>query len=152
MKLEGFFDIEIFRDGKLAERIHLKNLLTTVSQTARVQQLLGTYNGGSDALEIKYFAFGDDTTPPAVSDVTLGNELFRKQITTITASGGNVQSIVNLGSAEANFTIREIGVFCGPLATATANSGTLLARVAVNIPKNSNITMNIVRTDVCTLN
>lgn len=152
MKLEGFFDIEIFRDGKLAERIHLKNLLTTVSQTARVQQLLGTYNGGADALEIKYFAFGDDTTPPAVSDVTLGNELFRKQITTITASGGNVQSIVNLGSAEANFTIREIGVFCGSLATATANSGTLLARVAVNIPKNSNITMNIVRTDVCTLN
>lgn len=152
MKLEGFFDIEIFRDGKLVDKIHLKNLLTTISQTARVQQLLGTYNGGSDALEIKYFAFGDDTTPPAVSDVTLGNELFRKQITTITASGGNVQSIVNLGSAEANFTIREIGVFCGSLATATANSGTLLARVAVNIPKNSNITMNIVRTDVCTLN
>ena len=152
MKLEGFFDIEIFRDGKLADKIHLKNLLTTVSQTARVQQLLGTYNGGADAFEIKYFAFGDDTTPPAVSDVTLGNELFRKQITTITASGGNVQSIVNLGSAEANFTIREIGVFCGTLATATANSGTLLARVAVNIAKNSNITMNIVRTDVCTLN
>jgi len=152
MKLEGFFDIEIFSEGKLVDKIHLKNLLTTVSQTARVQQLLGTYAGGADALEIKYFAFGDDATAPSVSDVTLGNELFRKQITSISASGGNVQSIVNLGSAEANFGIREIGVFCGSLATATADSGTLLARVAVNINKNSNITMNIVRTDVCTLN
>lgn len=152
MRLQGFFDIEIFSDGELVETLHIKNMLTVVSQTARVEQLLGTYSGGADALEIRYFAFGDSTTAPTINDTALGNELFRKQITSVSSNAGTVQTICSLGSADANFTIREIGIFCGPSASATPNSGTLLARAIVNIEKNSNITMNIVRSDVCTLN
>lgn len=139
--------------GKVVWEKELKNLLTQISQTIRQQQLLGTYSGPLNQLQIQYFAFGTGTTPPAVTDTQLGDEQFRKQVTQISAQGtGNVYSVLSLGATEANFVIREIGVFCGPDATASANTGVLLSRVAVNIDKNSNLVLNIARTDICTIN
>ena len=139
--------------GRVVWRKELKNLLTQISQTVRQQQLLGTYTGPLNQLQIQYFAFGTGTTAPAVTDTQLGNEQFRKQVTQISAQGtGNVYSVLSLGAQEANFTITEIGVFCGPTATSSANTGVLLSRVAVNIVKNSNLVLNVARTDICTIN
>lgn len=139
--------------GRVVWRKELKNMLTQISQTVRQQQLLGTYSGPLNQLQIKYFAFGTGTTPPAVTDTQLGEEQFRKQVTQISAQGsGNVYSVLSLGAQEANFVIKEIGVFCGPSASGSPNTGTLLSRVAVNIDKNSNLVLNVARTDICTIN
>lgn len=152
LQMEGHYTIEAYCDENCIARWELPNTLTTINQTIRQQMLLGTYTGELDALQIKYFAFGDGNAPPTPSDTKLENELYRKQITRISPSGtGTVLSTVSLGAQEANFLIKEIGVFCGPNATASANTGTLLSRVAVNIDKNSNLVLNIARQDICAI-
>lgn len=156
MKLKGRYLIEA-RDAntdKLVKAWRIENQLTDINQKLRTAMLTGTASSlySADMFEIKYFAFGDGTNAAAPTDTKLQNELFRKQVTQLqTTSASTVQSIVSLTIGEANFTIREIGVFCGAEASATANTGLLLSRVNVNIDKNSNIVLNIVRSDVCTI-
>lgn len=129
-----------------------KNQLTAINRTIRSEMLRGTYTGALDALQIKYFAFGTGSTPATVNDTALETETLRKQVTQMTAPApGTVQTICSLGAEEANFLIREIGIFGGPDATTAAGSGTLISRAVVNIEKNSNIVLNIVRQDICTI-
>lgn len=140
------------RTGKLLQAWRIDNQLTAINRNIRNQFLLGTYAGSGNELQIKYFAFGTGTAQASVNDTQLGVEVLRKQVTQITQPSANtVQSICSLSSGEGNFVIREIGIFCGPQATDVANSGVLLSRVNVNIDKNSNMVLNIVRSDVCTL-
>lgn len=156
IKLKGRYLIEA-RDAatnKLLRAWRVENQLTNINQNLRAAMLTGTAGSlySADMFEIKYFAFGDGTNAAAPSDTKLQNELFRKQVTQLqTTSASTVQSIVSLTIGEANFGIKEIGVFCGPEANAAANTGLLLSRVNVNIDKNSNIVLNIVRSDVCTI-
>lgn len=150
---KGSYIIEICNadTGEIFDKIFVDNQLTLINQTVRTQMLLGTYTGGNEALQMQFFAFGTGTTPASVNDTQLVSEQFRKQITQISnPSAGLVTSIVSLTASEANFLIKEIGVFGGN-ATSAQNSGTLLSRVNVNINKNSNITLNIIRNDICTI-
>lgn len=151
--LRGEFVIECRTpDGRLLGRDVVKNQLTAINQTIRTQMLMGTYTGALDALQIKYFALGTGTTPATVNDTQLVAEVLRKPLTQISnPTPGQVLSVVAFGATEANFNIREIGVFGGADATTAANSGTLLARVVVNINKNDNILLNITRADICTI-
>ena len=153
ISLRGGYVIEIIDgSGKLIDVVEISNKLMSINRELRTEMLLGAYTGGADALEIKYFAFGIGTAPVTVNDTRLDREVYRKQITQISSpSSGVVRSVVSLGSVECNTTIKEIGVFCGSSATDEADSGTLMSRVAVNIEKNSNITLNIIRTDTCTI-
>ena len=154
MTLMGEYDI-IIRSaltGRELDRKHVKNQLTNISRTLRDAQLMGTYSAAADALQIKYFAFGTGTTSAKATDTALENEQFRKQITTLSnPSAGVVESVVSLGVSDANFTITELGVFCGPNATSTAGTGTLLSRVNVSIYKNDSLVVDIVRTDTCVI-
>lgn len=151
--MRGEYLIEIIQDGEIIARHKIKNTLTTISQTSRDQMLMGTYTATSDALQIKYFAFGTGSTPATPADTQLQTEIYRKQVTQLTnPSTGTVKSVVSLGTQEVNTIIREIGVFCGPHATSSANTGTLLSRVNVSITKNSNIALNIIRTDSAAIN
>lgn len=154
LKMKGHYIVEArdAKTGKLLKAWRFDNTLTTVNQTIRTQLLMGTYSGAADALQIQYFAFGTGTTTATPSDTQLVSEQFRKQVTQITTpSTGVVQSVCSLTATEANFTITEIGVFCGPSASSSANTGTLLSRVNTNINKNSNIVLNVVRVDTCTI-
>lgn len=138
--------------GALLRVWHLDNQLTAISQEVRAQMLLGTYTGAPDALAIKYIAFGTNATPATPQDTRLGVEVLRKQVTQLTRlDTATVQSIVSLAASEGNMNIREVGVFCGPNATGSANTGTLLSRVVVDITKNSNMVLNVVRSDICTI-
>ena len=138
--------------GRELWRKRLDNQLMTVNQLVRDQMLMGTFPGPTDALQIKYLAFGTGPTPAAVTDTALETEVFRKQITQQSyPSAGTVRTIVALTDAEANFTIKEIGVFAGPDASSTAGSGTMISRVNVDIEKNNNIVLDIVRQDICTI-
>lgn len=138
--------------GRVLGAWRFDNQLTEINRTVRVQMLMGSYTGALDALEIKYFAFGTGDRAVTVNDTSLQNEVYRKQITQISnPNPGIVQTVVSLGSQECNYNIREIGVFSGPDAVGTTDSGTLLSRVLVNIDKNTNIVLNVVRTDTCTI-
>ena len=149
---KGKYHIEILQNDEVIKAFDVENQLTTINQQIRGQMLTGQYTGGLTALQIKYFAFGTGTTPAAATDTQLENEQFRKQITQLSQPEINqVTSLVSLGYNDANFTITEIGVFCGDDATSAANSGTLLSRVNVSIEKNSSLVINVTRTDLCTI-
>jgi len=100
-------------------------------------------------LEIKYVAIGTGTTALTNTDTQLANEVFRvipSNPPTKTATGEITTEFVVL-ETEAQVEIKEVGIFCGSAATATANSGTLLSRVLWNFDKRSNIELSITRVD-----
>ena len=153
LHIEGGYVIELLTpDGRLIERQHVRNQLTAINRDVRAQMLLGQYHHDRDALRIRYIAFGTGSTAATVNDTKLETEVFRKQATQLALiSPGVVRTVVSLGEYEANVRIREIGVFGGPSAYRRADSGTLLSRAVVDIDKNSNIIVNIIRTDICTI-
>lgn len=153
LKGEYLIELRSAKTNKLLHLIPIKNTLTLINQKIRTAMLLGQANSYSmDDLVIKYFAFGTNATAATSSDTKLGAETLRKQVTNITqTSPSTVRSIVSLGTQEGNFHIREIGVFVGPNATEAADSGTLLSRVVVDIDKNTNLVVNVIRSDICTI-
>lgn len=153
IKMHGKYILDAYDalTGALLWEREVENLLMAVNRDARVQMLLGEYSGDGSEFEIKYFAFGTGSTSPTIDDTQLEAEVYRKQVTRISADGGVVTSIVSLGAAEANYNIREIGVFCGSSASAAADSGLMISRVIVQIEKNTNIVINITRKDTCTI-
>jgi len=76
---------------------------------------------------------GTGTNAPANGDTTLQTETAR----TVVASRTNASNVAYItgfyGATDVSGTLREAGIFIG--ATATANSGTLLSRVAINVTK-----------------
>ena len=135
-------------NGEVVRQFDLCNRLTEFHRSFRNALLIGSTHGYSlGDLQLKYFAFGDGTAEASASDAGLENERFRKQITSISIQDGAVRSICNLGAAEANFRITEIGVFGGPDASSAPGSGRLLGRVNVDVDKNENLILNVVRID-----
>ncbi len=80
--------------------------------------------------EIKYMGWGSSNTTPAVTDTVLGTEDDRK-IVTAQADGGNGIQIttVYLSPDDANQTLEELGWFATPSATASVDTGLMIARV-----------------------
>ncbi|GEM_PF-3454542 len=145
--IKGSYRVDILTThGELVKSISFDNMLTNLARNVYLGMLNGTY-GDVEALEIKYFGFGDNNTPAARTQTALENELYRKQYTVKNVSGNTITTVCSLRSGEANFHIKEIGVFCGSLATASFNTGNMLSRVVVDIEKNENFIINITRTD-----
>lgn len=97
-----------------------------------------------DALNLTYFAVGDGTTPAMRADTVLENETFRKALSTKSYIDTKFTAKVVIGASEGNPTgevITEVGIFAG--GSAAADSGTLISRAVVNIPKNANIQLII---------
>lgn len=92
----------------------------------------GGLNAVRDALAglITYVAVGTGTAAPAATDTQLGNETFRKAVTS-TGNGTNPGEglfTMSLSPQDAvGVAITEVGWFAG--GSLTANSGTLIARV-----------------------
>ena len=85
---------------------------------------------GNNSLKITYVAIGSSTTAPAVTDTKLGNETFRKKIVNWTNGASVGEALVNgyLNSNDAvGLNLQEVGFFAGNTATATVNSGILVA-------------------------
>ena len=95
------------KDGNVLQEDKLKNLITSAGKNLLAESLR---NGSLDA-EIKFIAIGSDNTAPSSGDTTLGNETFRKAVTSQTAGGSVGVTITNLYVApeEAVGTIEEIG-------------------------------------------
>lgn len=155
MKMEGHFLIEA-RDAQTNELLwqkSYKNMLTNINREIRSNMLRGTYTRGNTALQIKYIALGTGTTAPSLSQTQLVSESYRQYLTQSTlVSTGVVRTTWSIGASNANFHIYEIGVFCGDSATSSADTGNMISRVLVDIDKNSNMVLNVIRTDTCLLN
>ena len=123
--------------GRLAYKI--ENIVCTPVYEYLLKSLVGESPGDVSA---SYFAFGDDDTPVTEADTTLGNELFRKAFTSKSWNGKQFVAICQLSTDEANFGIKEVGLFSG--GSITADTGTLLSHALKPIEKNSNITYNVI--------
>lgn len=144
---KGYFDIKVYRNGKLFKHDIIKNIITDVALNKEIEILLGN----APDMEIQYFAFGTSSTAPAVSDTQLGSESARFQPTTAftRTSIGRTEGSVFLTSTDlVGVSIREIGVFCGSSATGSANTGTLLSRILWSFEKTANDEVEVTRTDI----
>src|SRR5579863_6489657 len=94
---------------------------------------------------IKYVAIGTSSTAPAVTDHTLGAEVFRKAVTSY-ANGAAVGELLVTGFLAAGdavgVNIQEVALFAGNSATATPNTGVLVGRGLYSHTKGSE-TINI---------
>ena len=141
---QGNLNIKSFdKDVNLIQEDKLKNLITTAGKNLLAQSLRT-----STDCEIKFIAIGSDNTAVTTGDTALGNETFRKQVTSQAAGAAGV-TITNLYVApeEAVGTIEEIGFFSGASASATTDSGTLFARVLYSRTKTAVESIQIERTD-----
>lgn len=135
IKCKGSYIVEAYSlDGKLISRkvyenVVVQNFFTTLFN------FLNVNNQDQAALYLNYFAVGTDTTQAAKTDTLLGAETFRKSITQKTFNNTRFTCQCELAPSEAVGVIREFGVFAN--ATATADSGTMISHVNVNISKNS---------------
>jgi len=133
--------------GKLTDLKRMPNLYTTIGLNLLRGALGGDYTAINDGT-IRYVAIGDNNTAPALGNTTLVNEVFRKPVTSIDiATDAVCESILYIAASEAVGAIEEIGWFCGPSATATADTGSLLARVLYSRVKTNLEAIRITRTD-----
>ena len=141
---EGTFQIVITSPTR-RKTIQLTNLITDAGLNYIRDLLDGSINPPT---QIQYIALGSSSTTPAAGDVKLGNEFFRKAVTKQDLPAtGQVSSTCYVAPYEANLQIEEIGVFAGPNATATVDTGVLVARVLWSHLKTELESLQIVRTD-----
>lgn len=135
--------VAIIRDaknGKIIRKYEYHNLLPTVGRTAVANHLTSSSPSPAD-LRINYVALGTGVTAPANGDTILQTEVYRNAVASET-NANNIAYITGFFSAtETTGTYREAGLFIN--GTASANSGTLLSRVAINITKSNTETLTL---------
>ncbi len=125
------------------EPVELDNLITDAGRDL----IAAALRDASVLPEITYVALGDGAVAPVVGDVLLGNETFRKLMTSqVGGTTGVTISTVYIAPGENNQQIEEIGWFAGT-ATGAADSGTLVARVLYARLKDNLESIQIERTD-----
>lgn len=113
-------------DGRIKHDKKVKNLVVTAGLTLLANRISDA-SPDSGCL-VNYIAVGTGVTAPAAGNTTLVTENARKQVSSRTNSAAvaAISTTFNAGEVPAS-TIGELGLFID--GTATANSGTLLARV-----------------------
>lgn len=123
-----------------AEKIVVPNLVVTAGRAA-IAAFLGNVSPTPTTLYPNYVALGTGTNSPANGDTTLQTETYRNAVASRT-NASNVAFITGFFSAsETTGTFRECALFIA--GTASANTGTLLSRVAINITKGGTETLTL---------
>lgn len=123
-----------------AEKIVVSNLIPTVGRTA-IASYLGNASPSPATLYPNYVALGTNTTAPANADTQLGTETYRNAVASRTSSSNIAYITGFFTAAETTGTFRECGLFVA--GTGSANSGTLLSHVAINITKGGTETLTL---------
>lgn len=132
------------KNQEVIEEWDINNLITSAGKNLLAEALR---NSTLD-IELKYVALGNDSTTPTTSDTTLGNEIFRKIVTSQVGAGtGVTKTTCYVAPDEAVAQIEEIGFFAGSSASATTDSGVLYARILFSRNKTSLEALQIERTD-----
>ncbi len=131
-KAKGEVHIRVVgQDGSVKHDHRVKNLVVTAGLTLLANRISDA-SPDSGCL-VNYIAVGTGSTAPASGNTTLVTENARKQVSSRTNSGAVAAISTAFSAGEVPIsTIRELGLFID--GTATANSGTLLARVLDNFP------------------
>ncbi len=122
------------------EVLEFQNVIATTGKNSIASRLAGGTANNVGA--ISYMGIGTGTNVPAAGDTTLQTEILRKLISTRSSSGAVATFRTFFTTAEGNAALKEVGLF-GDDATATANSGTLFARRAINRTKTSSETLTL---------
>jgi hypothetical protein len=139
MAIKGQYEFQKFVNGAYVGSEYTDNVVCLPVYYAILKGMSGQ---PFTDISLSYFAFGIGTTATADTDTTLTTEVFRKQVTSKGWNGKQFVAICQLANNEANYSLKEVGVFAG--GTLTADSGTLLSHALKDIEKNSNITYNVI--------
>jgi len=116
------------KTGKIVEKKIYTNLVTNVGLQLICNALI---DNASFTEGITYLALGSDSTAAAVTDTTLGAEVFRKALTLRTREDQSIELSLFMNTSEGNGTHYELGLF-GNGATASADSGDLFNRLVMS--------------------
>lgn len=121
------------------EKTVVENIVPTVGRTMIANNLTDTTP--DNVPYVKYAEVGTGTNAPANSDTTLQTSTYRNAIASRTNASnvGYVTAFYN--ATETSGTFREAGIFCD--GTASAGTGILLSRVAINVTKTTSNTLTI---------
>lgn len=100
-----------------------------VITSAGLNLLRDSLNGAATP-KITYVALGTSNALPQTSDTLLGNEVFRKKVTSYTNGANPGETLINMYLAPGDAVgtnIQEVGFFGGSSASSLPNSGVLLA-------------------------
>jgi len=139
LKLTGIwtFTIKDAKTGEVKRVEKYKNIIPTVGRTMIANNLTDT--SPDNTMLVSHVALGSGTNVPANGDTTLQTETYRNSVASRT-NASNVAYVSGFFSAtETSGTYREAAVFSN--GTASANSGVLLSRVAINITKSATETL-----------
>ena len=134
--LLDFFNV----NTKKHDYILVPNMFLTAGKNAIASSLIGTTANNKGI--ITYCALGTGSTAPALSDVLLQTEIFRKLISVRSVVTNVATYQTYFTTEEANGVLREAGLF-GDDASGTANTGTLFCRTAINRTKTSSDTLTL---------
>jgi hypothetical protein len=148
LRIKGVWTFDGYENGVFVGRYKKENIIVQGFYDLLWQFLREDVDGPAVSdLNLTHMATGDGTTPAAIADTLLENELFRKSIASRTYTDDTFTCKLSLATSESNFDIREVGIFAD--GTGTVDTGTLISHASVNIPKNSNIqylvTYNLMR-------
>ncbi len=121
-------------------------MATATPTNAWANLLRDSARGLATNTQILYVAIGTGSAAPAATDTQLAAEVFRKALT-ISGNGaaaGEGLFTLYLSPQDANgVAIAEVGWFAGPAASATPNSGVLVARGLYSHTKQPNESINV---------
>lgn len=142
IKIKGEVEI-VCRDAKTGkikwiERTH--NMFVTAGKNNLAAALAGSAVANKG--KVTYCALGGGTTAPALSDTKLETEIGRKLVSVRSAALNVATFQTFFTTSECVGTLREAGLF-GDDATATADSGVLFCRTAINRTKSSSDTLTL---------
>ena len=116
-----------------------ENIVPTVGRAMIANNL--TNVSPTNVMRIKYAELGSGTNSPANGDTTLQTSSYRNLIASITNASNVAYATAFFNATETTGTYREAGIFCD--GSASAGTGVLLSRVAINVTKTSSETLTI---------
>jgi hypothetical protein len=121
-------------------------VVSTIQVTNSGVNLMRNGNSGVANPLIKYVALGTSNTTPTANDTNLGNEVFRKAVTSyVNGATGEIVITGYFTSTDAvGVNVAEIGFFGGNTATPAANTGILLAHGLYSLPNKQNVALQAV--------
>lgn len=130
IQLKGEYKLIVKENGKVIREQIIEN---TIMRNP-CYELADVLSGSIGDLEVKYLAVGDGDTATTNTDTSLDNEVFRTFRGSLTRNGYVVFSEFNILKAEANTTLKEMGIFVGSSASSSVDTGKLWSRVLINPP------------------
>lgn len=108
IEMRGQVVIETFDQatGQLKERREIKNLVVSVGKAFIASRMVGTA-----AAVMSHMAVGSSSTAPAAGDTTLGTELGRVALSSLTSAGAVVTHSATFPAGTGTGAVVEAGVF-----------------------------------------